>query len=112
MTNTPTHESPPTSPGPLPQPPSLRLNLVYLGMMIHAAFVAGACLVTPLAMNSNIWPIAAVFWSVLTVPPALAIGALAGLLLRRWPRRPAIVTLLVLGAAMALIVAFIMANNR
>jgi len=41
------------------------------------------CAFLPLAMRSNLWPIAIPFWALFTVPPALALGALIGWILRK-----------------------------
>ena len=81
-------------------------------MAIHAASVLLTCFVVPLAMGSNIWPIAGLFWSVLTVPVAVGTGALSGWLVRR--QRPAVaVSILVFtGAVLVIATGLIMANNR
>ena len=108
--------APPTSPGPMPGPmPSpapRRINPIVQGLLIHVGCVLAACVVVPLAMGSNIWPIAAVFWAVLSVPVACGTGALTGLLLRKTDSSTATWALIITGAAVAIAVGIIMFNNR
>jgi len=109
---------PPTVAGPVPSaPPGSRARLargkaILLGIAIHAAFVGLTCFVVPLAMNSNIWPIAGVFWSVLTVPVAAGVGALGGLLVGRARPRVAIAILIATGVLLSIATGIIMANNQ
>lgn len=70
------------------------------------------CFGIAIAMGSNIWPIAGVFWSVLTVPVALATGSISGLCVRRASHASALYVLFATAIALAAIVAIIMANNR
>jgi hypothetical protein len=63
-------------------------------------------------MNSNIWPIAGVFWSVLTVPVAAGTGALTAWLLRSLRPQLATGLLVITGLLVATAVAVIIANNR
>jgi peptidoglycan/LPS O-acetylase OafA/YrhL len=105
-------ETPPTSPGPMPKAPSARPSRVMLGIVIHAGIMILTCFITPLAMDSNIWPIAGVFWSVLTVPVAVATGALTGWMLKNHRPAIAIPVLVFTGIALATAAAIIMAHNR
>ena len=89
-----------------------RIGTVVLGTIIHILLVVIVCIGVPLGMGSNIWPIAAVFWCVLTVPVAAAFGALLGLILRRAPRALAIVMLLVSAAALSIVTGIVIAHNR
>jgi hypothetical protein len=80
-------------------------------MGIHAACVAVACIVTPLVMGSNLWPIAAAFWVVITVPAGLLTGAAIGWAVRK---RSAVVLWTVLvatGVALAIAVGMIISRN-
>jgi peptidoglycan/LPS O-acetylase OafA/YrhL len=86
--------------------------MILLGMAIHSAFAAMTCFVVPLAMNSNIWPIAGVFWSVMTVPVAAGTGALMGSLSRRLRPGIAITGLVLTGVVLAMAIGTIMFNNR
>jgi hypothetical protein len=70
------------------------------------------CFIVPLAMNSNIWPIAGVFWSVLTVPVAVGTGALTGWLSRRLRPGIRIPVLVFTGVVLAIAIGIIMAGNR
>jgi len=63
-------------------------------------------------MNSIIWPIAGVFWSVLTVPVAVGTGALAGWALKNRSIALAIPVLVGTGIALAAAVGVVIANNR
>ena len=111
------HDVPPTSPGPVPITPATRLHPIARGVMMHCGCVLLACFVVPLAMNSNIWPIAGVFWSVLTVPVGAGTGALTAWLLGGLGGRglrPQLATglLVITGLLVATAVGVIIANNR
>jgi peptidoglycan/LPS O-acetylase OafA/YrhL len=93
---------PPTSPIPLRRP-QRRRNMTLVGMAIHGGCVFMACLIVPLAMQFNLWPISIVIWTVLTVPPALATGALTGWVLRKLRPSVAISALVFTGIAIALV---------
>jgi hypothetical protein len=105
-------EAPPTSSGPVEPAAGGRASLTALGAAIAAGCVFIACFAVPLGMNSNIWPIAGVFWSVFTVPVAAGTGALTGWLLRRLPPAMAIPALVFTGVALAIAAGIIIANNR
>lgn len=105
-------EAPPTLPGPIEPARAPRLNNILLGMIIHAAIVAVPCFAVPLAMDSNIWPIAGVIWSVLTMPVALVTGAIAGLATRRWRRGAASTVIIITGLAVAIAAGIIISHNR
>lgn len=96
------------------RPPAraLRAKWPLLGMAIHAASVLLTCFAVPLAMNSNIWPIAGLFWSILTVPVAVSTVALGGWLVNRQRPAVALSILVVTGATLAAATGVIMANNR
>ena len=83
-----------------------------LGSLVHGLVMVVTCVVVPLAMNSNIWPIAGVFWSALCVPVAAIFGAIVGWLLRK---RSTAVGMAVAGITAVLLAAAagaIIANNR
>ena len=103
---------PPTSPGPMPPRRLPRANTIVLGMSIHAVATLIPCIAVPLAMGSNIWPIAGVFWAVLTVPAAIVTGGLTGLLARKLRRPIATTVIITTGLAVAIAVGIIIANNR
>lgn len=105
-------EAPPITPGPASPAQPKRVPLALVGMAIHPACVLPTCFGVPLAMNSNIWPIAGVFWSVMTVPVAAGTGALTGWLLRKARPRVAIPILVVTGIVVAIATGVVMANNR
>lgn len=79
---------------------------------MHAIAAVLTCFITPLAMNSNIWPIAGVFWSVFAVPVALGTGALTGLLVKRLRPPVALAIMAITAAVLAVATGVIMANNR
>lgn len=109
-----TMDTPPTTPGPLPSGSSKfswRGNSILLGMAIHAACVGTVCAILPLAMGSNIWPIATVFWLVLTIPVSLGTGALLGLFLRRCSTGIRIAILIATGIVLAAVVGTVMAQS-
>jgi hypothetical protein len=103
--------TPPVLPGPLGQQRVPRLNIVVIGLLIFSGCAVTACFAGPLAMNSNIWPIAGVFWSALCVGPAAGIGALLGWLLRRWKRADAIRLLAGFAFVLAFVLAIVIANT-
>lgn len=105
-------DTPPTSPGPIPPLPRSRPGPVIRGMAIHAGCVLIACIATPLAMGSNIWPIAGVFWSVLAAPVAVATGAATGALLRNRSRPVALGGVIVTGIALGVTAGFVISQNR
>lgn len=82
------------------------------GAVTCAALVGAACLIMPLLLKSNIWPIAAVFWAVPSVPVAAAVGALVGLATKRLRTGDSRIVLLTTGAALAVVLAVLMANSR
>lgn len=86
--------------------------MILSGIAIHAAFAVITCSVIPVVMGSNIWPIAAVAWSVSTVPFAMGTGAFAGWVARRLPRSIALAGLVLSGLALATVIGTIMFNNR
>src|SRR5262245_61293493 len=106
-------DAPPTTPGPL-GPAAAPVGAgprILLSMAIQAGCVFVVCFAVPLAMESNIWPIAGVMWSVLTVPVAALTGALSGWLLRK-ARLPVAVTVFsVLGLTLAIAAGMIIARN-
>jgi hypothetical protein len=104
--------SPPTHAGPIPDAPAWVSPTLALSASIHVAAVVLASFITPLAMHSNLWPIAGVFWSALTSLPAALIGATVGAIVRRMPRSIAIGVILVTASAIAAIVAVVILNNR
>lgn len=83
-----------------------------LGVMIHVSCVVMTCVAVPLAMGSNIWPIAAIFWSVMSVPVALITGGLLGWMMGKSQRNVAVAVLVVTGIALAIGVGVVMASNR
>jgi hypothetical protein len=112
VTESSMHDAPPTLPGRVPAAGGAHANLTVAGMAIHAVCALLTCFVVPLAMNSNIWPIAGVFWSVFAVPAGMLTGALTGWLVKR-PRRPVAISILVVtGLAFAIATGIIIANNR
>ena len=106
------HDAPPPSPGRLPPVDQTSPNLIMVGLAIHALCALITCFVVPLAMNSNIWPIAGVFWSVFAVPAGMLTGALTGWLAKRLRLPVAIAILIVTGVALAIAIGIIVANNR
>jgi peptidoglycan/LPS O-acetylase OafA/YrhL len=114
----PAGSTPPTVAGPVPSaaPGSwVRLSrgkAILLGIAIHAASVGLACFIVPLAMGSNIWPIAGVAWSVMTVPVAAGTGALGGLLVGRARPRVAIAVLIATGVLASIATGIVIVNNR
>ncbi|MGH7130866.1 MAG: hypothetical protein ACREJO_02850 [Phycisphaerales bacterium] len=105
-------DTPPTLPGPIPPLVRSRPGVVIRGMAIHAGCVVIACVVTPLAMGSNIWPIAAVFWVVVSLPVALGTGAAMGGLLRRCSLPVALGGVIATGIALAVIAGIVISQNR
>ena len=105
-------QAPPTSPGAVAPGRRLWPGTVVLGLMIHGVCVLIACFIAPLAMNSNIWPIAGVFWSAFAVPAAGLTGALMGWLVKRTRQPIAISILITTGIALAIATGIIIANNR
>jgi len=89
-----------------------RVSMVMLGSLIHAFIVLVTCFAVPLAMDSNIWPIAGVFWSLLAVPVAAATGAMIGLLGKRLPWAIALPILFLTAAILATAVGIIISHNR
>jgi hypothetical protein len=84
-----------------------------LGTAIHAACMCATCFIVPMAMGSNLWPIAGVFWSIMTVPVAMGVGALIGLLVKRLVRRNiALLILMVTAVALAIATGIIICRNR
>jgi hypothetical protein len=81
-------------------------------MLIYSICVLIPCAIVPLAMKSNLWPIATAFWTFMTVPPAIALGALAGWLLRRHPPGAKAAWLVISGVALAGVVAALMFRFR
>ena len=75
---------------------------VLIVVAIQASCVVMACFAVPLALNSNIWPIAGAMWSVLTVPVAIVIGVISGWLLSRQRTWLVLVASALIGAALAL----------
>ena len=55
------------------------------GLALTAGVFLGVC-IAALLHSSNIWPIAAVYWTFVWLPP-IAIGSVAGTLLTRAPAR-------------------------
>jgi peptidoglycan/LPS O-acetylase OafA/YrhL len=106
------HDTPPTSPGRLPPVDQTRPNLIMVGLAIHSLCALITCFVVPLAMNSNIWPIAGVFWSVFAVPAAMLTGAATGWLVKQLRQPVAISALIVTGVVLAIATGIIIANNR
>ena len=105
-------DTPPTSPGPIPPLPRSRPGPIFRGMAIHAGCVLIACIATPLAMGSNIWPIAGAFWGVLATPVAVATGAATGAALRKCSRPVALGGVIITGIALAVIAGIVISNNR
>ena len=105
--------APPTTPGPMSSSAGRDggVPLPIFGLNICSGIVMAACLAVPIAAGSNLWPIAAVFWGMLTVPPAAAVGALAGWLLKRQHRKTAKIVLGAIGLVMAVGVGLMMYNS-
>ncbi len=103
---------PPTSPGPLPSRSGMRNHRILLGVLIHGGCVFIACFVAPIVGGSNIWPIAGVFWSVMTVPVAAGIGALTGWIVRKRSQSVALSVLVSTGVVMAAVAGVVMASNQ
>lgn len=79
--------TPPTVAGPIPASARfVRLPMAVQSAGIHVCALVATCFITPIAMGSNLWPIAGVFWSAIAAPVGGVIGAVIGLLVRRMPR--------------------------
>lgn len=73
------------------------------------AFVAGV--VSPMILGSNIWPIAAAIWSVLTVPLGVGVGAVTGFVVRNSGRTTANAVMIVTGNVLATVVVVLIVKN-
>ncbi len=105
--------APPTTQGPMSSSAGRDggVPLPIFGLNICSGIVMAACLAVPIAAGSNLWPIAAAFWGVLTVPPAAAVGALAGWLLKKQHYKTAKIVLGALGLVMAVGAGLMMYNS-
>jgi|RhiMethySRZTD1v2_1073278.scaffolds.fasta_scaffold31189_7 hypothetical protein len=106
-------DSPPTVP--ISWPPaagSIPRSMVLVSAGVHAVWLAMTSFIVPLLMGSNIWPIAGVFWSVLTVPVGALAGAGLGAMLRSQPRPTAMKVAWFTAIAMSAIAGVIISQNR
>jgi len=89
-----------------------RVSMTMLGSLLHGLVMVVTCFIVPLAMDSNIWPIAGVFWCVLCVPVAAVFGAIVGWLLRKRSMAVAMTVTVITAAALAVAAGAIIMNNR
>jgi hypothetical protein len=85
---------------------------VLPGLLIHVGCGLLACLITPIVMGSNIWPIAAAFWGVIIIPVGALTGALIGWLVKGWRRPPALAALMMSGVILAFAAGMLIAATR
>ena len=104
--------APPTTQGPVIAPKSPGMPPILQGALIDAGCVMATCFIVPLVMESNIWPIAGVFWSVLSVPVAAGAGALTGFLVRKRDRASGKLAMIAVGMVLSIVIGVIMFNNR
>ena len=112
MSSGPNTPTPPTTRGPMPPPAPPPPHRVLRGMLIHVCCVFPICFIVPLAMGSNLWPIAGVIWSVLTVPVAAATGAIIALVLKKLPLSQATLVAVFTGVALAIATGIIVYHNK
>ena len=105
-------QTPPTMPGPMQFAAPPRTSRTAVSLLIHAMLMVVTCFIVPLAMDSNIWPIAGLFWSVLCVPVAAVFGAIIGWLLRRRSMAVAMTVAIITAAGLAMAAGAIIMNNR
>jgi len=105
-------DAPPIVPGPIPPAQRPRAPGWLIGIAVHGACVLVTCFGVPLAMGSNLWPIAGVFWSVLTLPVAAGTGAVCGWLVRKQRGAVAVPSLVVTGVTLAAALGVLISMNR
>lgn len=107
------NSAPSTIPQPIAPPVASPAGVhAMFGAMVHFLAVGVTCFVVPLAMGSNIWPIAGVFWSAFAAPVAALVGAGVGWIAPRRSRTLTRMLLAVSAAAVSAFVAVIIWNNR
>ena len=105
--------TPPTVPTSWPPAAgSIPRSMVLVSAGVHAGCLAMTSFIVPIFMGSNIWPIAGVFWSVLTVPVGALAGAGIGAMLRSQPRPMAMKIAWFTAIAMSAIAGIIISQNR
>jgi hypothetical protein len=87
-------------------------NLALVGMAMHVIPLTITCFAIPLAMGSNIWPIAGVFWCALAGPVGAVAGMLGGLLLRNANRVLAMTVLASTAALLSIAAGIVIWHNR
>ena len=106
-------DSPPTVPTSWPPTPvSLPRSMVLVSAGVHAGCLALTSFIVPILMGSNIWPIAGVFWSALTMPVGALAGAGIGAMLRSQPRPMAMKIAWFTAIAMSAVAGIIISQNR
>lgn len=106
-------ESPPTVQTSWPaDADSIPRSMVLVSAGRHAGCLALTSFIVPIFMGSNIWPIAGVFWSAMTMPVGALAGAGIGALLRAQPRAIAMKITWFTALAMSAIAGIIISQNR
>jgi hypothetical protein len=91
---------------------SSRHGIVLMSAGLHVGCTALTSFALPILMGSNIWPIAGVFWSALTVPAGALLGAGVGALVRSQPRSKALALACLTAIALSVAVGVLIWRNR